>query len=90
MVQRRTLRWTTVANIAALPLEGGTLTARRRSRRRPLTDYASRSPLHAFAVWLLKTAIIVGAAIAVYVVVTQILIPGYANQLVHQVQNTAR
>jgi hypothetical protein len=66
------------------------LTVRRRSRRRPLTEYASRSPLHAFAVWLLKSAVIVGMALCVYLVVTQILIPGYVDQVVHQMQNSGR
>ena len=34
------------------------MTVRRRSHRRPLTDYASRSPLHALGVWLLRSALI--------------------------------
>ncbi len=34
------------------------MTARRRSRRRPLTDFASRSPIHAVGVWLFRTALI--------------------------------
>jgi hypothetical protein len=66
------------------------LTVRRRSRRRPLTEYASRLPLHAFAVWLLKSAVIFGMALGVYLVVTQILIPGYVDQVVHQMQNSGQ
>jgi hypothetical protein len=30
---------------------------RRRSRRRPLTELARRSPLHAFGVWLVRAAL---------------------------------
>jgi uncharacterized membrane protein YccF (DUF307 family) len=32
------------------------MTVRRRSRKRPLTEFASRSHAHAFGVWLLRAA----------------------------------
>lgn len=42
---------------------------RRRSRkRRPLTEFASRSPLHAFGVWLLKSALILAMG-AIFILV---------------------
>jgi hypothetical protein len=55
------------------------MTARRRSRRRPLTEFASRSPLHAFAVWLLRSALIIALALAVYLLITNALVPGMVD-----------
>jgi hypothetical protein len=51
------------------------LTVRRRSRRRPLTDFASRSPLHAFGVWLLRSALIALMALAVWLLIANWAVP---------------
>ena len=51
------------------------MTVRRRSRRRPLTEFASRSPLHAFGVWLFRAAIYAGLVLAVYLLIANILVP---------------
>lgn len=61
------------------------MTVRRRSRRRPLTEFASRSPLHAFAVWMLRSALIALMFLAVYLLVVNVAVPalsaGMANQI---------
>ena len=51
------------------------LTARRRSRTRPLTDYASRSPLHAFGVWMLRSALIALIGLAAWLLVADWAVP---------------
>jgi hypothetical protein len=51
------------------------LTVRRRSRRRPLTDYASRSPLHAFGVWLFRSALILLMGLAAWLLVANWAVP---------------
>lgn len=51
------------------------MAARRRSRRRPLTDYASRSPLHAFGVWLIRSALIALMTLAVWLLVANWAVP---------------
>lgn len=51
------------------------MTARRRSRRRPLTDYASRSPLHAAGVWLFRSALIAVMTLGVWLLIANLAIP---------------
>jgi hypothetical protein len=51
------------------------LTVRRRSRRRLLTDYASRSPLHAFGVWLFRSALIVLMGLAAWLLIANWAVP---------------
>lgn len=60
------------------------MTVRRRPGGRPLTEFASRSPLHAFGVWLLRTALVGLIALAVYLLVVNVLVPGLADRMVEQ------
>ena len=58
------------------------MTARRRSRtRRPLTDFARRSPLHAFGVWLLRSALIAALFLALYLFVVTWAVPSLVDGL---------
>ena len=61
--------WTSIANLPSNCPREERLTARRRSRRRPLTDFANRSPLHAFGVWLFRSALIALIALAVWLLI---------------------
>ncbi|MCV0377400.1 hypothetical protein [Microbacterium sp.] len=51
------------------------MTVRRRSRRRPLTDFASRSPLHAFGVWLFRSALIVLMGLTAWLLIANWAVP---------------
>ena len=52
------------------------MTARRRSRRRrPLTEFASRSPLHALGVWLLRAAMTLLLFLALWLLVINWAVP---------------
>ena len=51
------------------------MTVRPRSRRRPLTEFANRSPLHAFGVWLLRSALIALMALAVWLLIVDWAVP---------------
>lgn len=62
------------------------MTVRRRSRRRPLTEFAARSPLHAIGVWLLRSALIGLMFFAVYLLIVNILAPGLVDGLLEQIE----
>lgn len=62
------------------------MTVRRRSRRRPLTEFAARSPLHALGVWLLRSALIGLMLLALYLLIVNVLAPGLADSFVEQIQ----
>jgi hypothetical protein len=51
------------------------LTARRRSRRRPLTNFASRSPLHGLGVWLFGSALIALMTLGVWLLIANWAVP---------------
>ena len=51
------------------------MTVRRRSRRRPLTDFASRSPLHAVGVWLFRSALIALMTLGVWLLIAKWAVP---------------
>ena len=51
------------------------MTARRRSLRRPLTDYASRSPLHAVGVWLFRSALVALMTLAAWLLIANWAVP---------------
>ena len=48
---------------------------RRRSRRRPLTECASRSPPHAFGVWLVRAALLAVLFLGVWLLVAYWAVP---------------
>ena len=62
------------------------MTARRRHRKRPLTDFANRSPLHALAVWLLRSALILLLGLAVYLLIANVIVPGFGESLVERMK----
>ena len=62
------------------------MAARRRSRRRPLTNFATRSPLHGLVVWLGRSALILLAGWIAYLLVVNVIVPGYVEQMVEQVR----
>lgn len=62
------------------------MTVQRRSRRRPLTDFAARSPLHAVGVWLLRSALIALLFLAAYLVIVNVLVPELGDRLVEQIR----
>ena len=51
------------------------MTVRRRSRSRPLTDFAKGSPLHAFGVWLFRSALIGLMAFAIWLLIANWAVP---------------
>ena len=51
------------------------MTARRRSRRRPLTDFARRSLLHALGVWLFRSALILLMGLAAWLLIANWAVP---------------
>ena len=58
------------------------MTARRRSRtRRPLTDFARRSPLHAFGVWLLRSTMVAALFLALYILIVNWAVPSLVDGL---------
>lgn len=62
------------------------MTVRRRSRKRPLTDFAARSPLHAIGVWLLRGALIALLFLAAYLMILNVLVPELGDRLVEQMR----
>lgn len=48
---------------------------RRRSSRRPLTEFANRSALHASGVWLFRAAIYAAMLLAVYLLIANVFGP---------------
>lgn len=55
------------------------MTVRRRSRRRPLTEFASRSPLHALGVWLVKAAVIALMFLAAWLLIANWAVPSLVD-----------
>jgi len=52
------------------------MTVRRRyRRRRPLTEFDRRSPVHAFGVWLIKAALAGLLTLALYLFVLNVAVP---------------
>lgn len=51
------------------------MTVRRRSRRRPLTEFAKRSPMHALGVWLLRSALTAGLFLGAWLLVVNWAVP---------------
>jgi hypothetical protein len=58
----------------------------RRSRRRPLTEFGSQS-LHAFGVWLIKSALIILIGLAAWIYVSNVAIPNYTNQMIERIES---
>lgn len=48
---------------------------RRRRSKAPLSAFASRSPLHAFAVWLFRSAVIVLMGFAIWLLIANWAVP---------------
>lgn len=61
-------------------------TRRRPNKRRPLTGFASRSPLHALIASLIRIALLVGISVLGYMVIVNVLAPGLVETLVRQAQ----
>ncbi len=56
------------------------MTGRRRpARRRPLTEFASRSPLHAFGVWLFRAALVALMTLGVWLLILNWAVPYLAE-----------
>jgi hypothetical protein len=67
------------------------MTARRRSRkRRPLTEFAERSPLHAVAAALIRFALLAGIALVMYLVIVNVLLPWAVANVTEVIQNRTR
>ena len=47
----------------------------RRRRRRPLAEFASRSPLHAFGAWLLRSATVALLFLAAWLLIVNWAVP---------------
>ena len=62
------------------------MTARRRSHRRPLTEFAARSPLHALAVWLVRSALVALMFLAAYLLIANFLAPDFADRMVELIR----
>jgi hypothetical protein len=60
------------------------MTARRRARRRPLAEFAARSPLHAIGVWLLRSALIGVMFLGLYLLIVNVLAPGLVEGMLEQ------
>ena len=57
------------------------MTARSRSRRRPLREFAGRSPFHALIAWLIRAALLGLVVLTVYLVVMNIAVPAVVEGL---------
>jgi hypothetical protein len=55
------------------------MTARRRPRRRPLTEFADRSPVHAFAVWILRAFLIALLFLGIWLLVVNWAVPSLVD-----------
>lgn len=55
------------------------MAVRRRSRKRPLTRLANRSPLHAVAVWLLRSALIGVMFLIVWLLISNWAVPSLVD-----------
>jgi hypothetical protein len=66
------------------------MTARRRSRRRPLIDFASRSPRHAAGVWLLRTVILAAIALVTYLLVINVFLPNMVDDFIDVIRGMSR
>lgn len=58
---------------------GEDMADRRRSRRRALTDFANRSPIHAFAAWILRAALIAAAFVGLWLLVANWAVPSLVD-----------
>jgi hypothetical protein len=57
---------------------------RRPRRRRPLTDFAERSWLHAAAAGLIRFALLAAVALVAYLVIVNLLVPGMVDGLLEE------
>jgi hypothetical protein len=57
------------------------MSVRRRSRRRPLTEFAKRSPLHALGVWLLRSGLIALLFLGLWLLITTWAVPSLSESL---------
>jgi hypothetical protein len=62
-------------------------TTQRRPRTRPLRDFANRSPVHAFGVWLLKSALILTLGAIFILVIINIAVPMMSDGFLRVIQN---
>lgn len=67
--------WTGLVNLPGNCPWDERLITRRRARRRPLTGFASRSPLAAFGVWLLRAALIALITFGVWLLIANWALP---------------
>jgi hypothetical protein len=63
---------------------------RRRARRRPLTEFASRSPIHAFGVWLVRNAVLLAIAGAMFLFIWNVALPNLIDGFSDVIRNQAR
>jgi hypothetical protein len=67
------------------------MTVRRRSRRRrPLTEFAQRSPLHAVLAALIRFALLALLAVVAFLVIMNVLVPNMIDGLVDELGNRSR
>ena len=63
------------------------MTVRRRSRKRPLTEFASRSPVHALMAWLLRAALTAVMFLALYWMIANVAVPALTNTFLEQMNS---
>ncbi len=51
------------------------MTRGRTRRRRPIAEFASRSPVHALAAWILRAVLLGLLTLAVYLLVVNVAVP---------------
>ena len=67
------------------------MTARRRSRRRrPLNEFAQRSPLHAVVAALIRLTLLAGIAVIAYLLIMNVLVPIMIDGLVEEFRSQTR
>ena len=62
-------------------------TRRRSRRRRPLAEFASRSPLHAFEVWVLESALVLTMGVIFILLVMNVAVPMMSGGFIRVIQD---
>jgi hypothetical protein len=67
------------------------MSGRRRSlRRRPLNEFAQRSPLHALVAGLIRFALLAAVAVVAYFVIMDVLVPQMTDGLINEFRDQTR
>lgn len=66
------------------PMDSAT---RPRGRRRPLREFAGRSPLYALGMWLLRSAVILILGLVFFLLVANVAIPMLSDGIVSVIRN---